>query len=283
MVNSLFLDDSVHPLTFFFLGVYVVPKDIGRGAERILQGCLEKDIYDRWNIAMVDDIAWGVGWGAEGDDATPTNPDDKLELEYKSRSCSRPPSRDPTLSTVIDWGLEEPIPRSAFAVASRRSRSRAKRSVSRAPVHSSRSISQCVSRRSEDPDFDSLAPPSFTHSPISAASTSPFERGRLPNKPYLTSRSPSPSIVPTTPKDDPIAGLLEHPVELHLDSPSMRGRSTMRSLGSKDESDGKRTVGFKDEIIADWSARTQDMEHNERDVPRHVRIRDVNDDENCWL
>lgn len=266
----------------------MVPKDIGRGAERILQGCLEKDIYDRWNIAMVDDIAWGVGWGAEGDDATPTNPDDIPELQHKSRSCSRPPSRDPTLSTVIDWESEEPIPRSAFQIASRRSSSRAKRSVSRAPVQSSRSISRSVSRRSEDPDFDSLAPPSFTprcqpHSPVSASSTSP-ERGRRPNKPYLTSRSPSPSIVPTTPKDDPIAGLLEHPVELHLDSPSMTGRSTMRSsLGSKDESDGKRTVGFKDEIIADWSARTQDMEHNERDVPRHVRIRDVNDDENCWL
>ncbi|KAF8967125.1 kinase-like domain-containing protein, partial [Flammula alnicola] len=50
-------------------GTYTVPQGIGRGAERILQGCLERSLAQRWTIAMVDEIAWGVGWGAEGDDA----------------------------------------------------------------------------------------------------------------------------------------------------------------------------------------------------------------------
>ena len=84
--------------------MYEVPKDIGRGAERILQGCLEKNISDRWNIAMVDDVAWGVGWGAEGDDATPTNPDDEPELQ-QTKSRSRPTGLK--LQTTIVWEEEE--------------------------------------------------------------------------------------------------------------------------------------------------------------------------------
>ncbi|KJA21156.1 hypothetical protein HYPSUDRAFT_108749, partial [Hypholoma sublateritium FD-334 SS-4] len=44
-------------------GTYETPADIGRGAERILQGCLEKAPAERLTIAMVDDVAWGVGWG----------------------------------------------------------------------------------------------------------------------------------------------------------------------------------------------------------------------------
>ncbi|KAJ3512307.1 hypothetical protein NLJ89_g3601 [Agrocybe chaxingu] len=51
-------------------GTYEIPQDIGRGAERILQGCLDRAVSSRWTIAMVDEVAWGVGWGAEGDDAT---------------------------------------------------------------------------------------------------------------------------------------------------------------------------------------------------------------------
>ena len=104
--------DSMHPLTSpFSAGVYEVPPDIGRGAERILQGCLTRNISDRWNIAMVDDVAWGVGWGAEGDDATHTNPDDEPELQHKkSHSRSRPAGLK--LRTTIDWEQEERSPSS---------------------------------------------------------------------------------------------------------------------------------------------------------------------------
>ncbi|KAI0072197.1 kinase-like protein, partial [Panus rudis PR-1116 ss-1] len=47
--------------------VYEVPQGIGRGAERVLQGCIERSVPKRWTISMVDEVAWGVGWGASGD------------------------------------------------------------------------------------------------------------------------------------------------------------------------------------------------------------------------
>jgi len=233
---------------------------------------------------MVDDLAWGVGWGAEGDDATP-NPDDEPELQHKPptphpRPGSRPPG--PKSPTTIDWEQEEPRSRSVFEAASRRSSSRAKRSLSRAPIHSSRSASRSASRRSRasspilpdymTPSSASLSPAPryqapFAHSPVSYWPTFSLERGRRPRQ--TTSRSPSPSVIPPTPKDDAqassITGVLD-PDELHLD-PLTRGRSTIRSsLVSNDKSNAKRlqrTVGFEDEI-ADWTAHTQDMEHIER-------------------
>ena len=101
---------------FPFSGVYEVPQDIGRGAERILQGCLERNISDRWNIAMVDDVSWGVGWGAEGDDATHTNPDEIPELQRKkSHSRSRPTGLK--LQTTIVWEQEEQSPSLTFSPA----------------------------------------------------------------------------------------------------------------------------------------------------------------------
>lgn len=47
------------------LGVYEVPAGIGRGAELVLQGCIERSTFGRWTIAMVDEVAWGVGWGPD--------------------------------------------------------------------------------------------------------------------------------------------------------------------------------------------------------------------------
>lgn len=56
-------------------GSYAPLKDIGLGAERILKGCLDKNVHTRWSIAMVDEVAWGVGWGREGDGAGMDDPD----------------------------------------------------------------------------------------------------------------------------------------------------------------------------------------------------------------
>ena len=42
-------------------GAYDIPNTIGPGAERVLQGCLEKDVNSRWTIDLVDDAAWGIG------------------------------------------------------------------------------------------------------------------------------------------------------------------------------------------------------------------------------
>ncbi|GBE85342.1 kinase-like domain-containing protein [Sparassis latifolia] len=74
-------------------GVYEVPKGIGRGAERVLAGCLERSVPLRWTIAMVDEVAWGVGWGEEGD-VTPPPECPPSRLSSRSRSQSRPPKLD---------------------------------------------------------------------------------------------------------------------------------------------------------------------------------------------
>lgn len=64
---------------------------------------------------MVDDVAWGVGWGAEGD-AAHTNPDEEPELQRKkSHSRSRPVGLK--LQTTIVWEQEERSPSSAFSPA----------------------------------------------------------------------------------------------------------------------------------------------------------------------
>ncbi|KIJ45940.1 hypothetical protein M422DRAFT_166092, partial [Sphaerobolus stellatus SS14] len=44
-------------------GMYDVPSDIGPQAESVLKGCLEADVRKRWSISMVDDAAWGIGYG----------------------------------------------------------------------------------------------------------------------------------------------------------------------------------------------------------------------------
>lgn len=59
------------------IGVFEVPTGIGHGAENVLRGCLQKSVPLRWTIDMVDDVAWGVGWGEEGDvTGSPTSPVD---------------------------------------------------------------------------------------------------------------------------------------------------------------------------------------------------------------
>ena len=60
------------------LGAYESPEGIGHGAENVLRGCLERLPSDRWTIEMVDNVAWGVGWGPAGDvsaQMTPRTPD----------------------------------------------------------------------------------------------------------------------------------------------------------------------------------------------------------------
>ncbi|KAI0292837.1 kinase-like domain-containing protein, partial [Multifurca ochricompacta] len=41
---------------------FEMPKDVGRGAELVLRGCLEASVSQRWTIAAVDDVSWSVGW-----------------------------------------------------------------------------------------------------------------------------------------------------------------------------------------------------------------------------
>lgn len=252
-------------------GEYEVPTDIGRGAERILKGCLERQISNRWTIAMVDEIAWGVGWGAEGDDATHGESDDDLELQCgrasasQSRSHSRP--AELSIPDISDWQHEEPRSRPALDAASRRSSSRAKRSQSRAPIvtSSARASNRSMSRHSRAPSPSHISIStsilnlsSTTSSPFSSSPSSAVERGRKPNKSHtFASRSPSPSIVPTTPAD--IESLfhpptvLEQPDELDLDSPRDNGRS-LRSIRHGDLYSAVHQREDTRDVPSDWSA-----------------------------
>lgn len=201
---------------------------------------------------MVDEIAWGVGWGAEGDDATHGESDDDLELQCgrasasQSRSRSRP--AELSIPDISDWQHEEPRSRPALDAASRRSSSRAKRSQSRAPIvtSSARASNRSMSRHSRAP--------SPSHISIS---TSILNLSSTTSSPFFASRSPSPSIVPTTPAD--IESLfhpptvLEQPDELDLDSPRDNGRS-LRSIRHGDLYSAVHQREDTRDVPSDWSA-----------------------------
>ncbi|KAH9850148.1 kinase-like protein [Lenzites betulinus] len=99
-------------------GVFEMPQGIGRSGEQVLKGCLERSVPDRWTISMIDEVAWGIGWGSAADDVTPP-PETPMSCRA-SRSTSR----------------ARAIPRKEHTVGDdegRRSLSRAARSTSRSP------------------------------------------------------------------------------------------------------------------------------------------------------
>ena len=104
---------------------------------------------------MVDDVAWGVGWGAEGDDATHTNPDDEPELQHKNSRC-RPAGLK--LQTTIVWEQEERSPSLTFSPAPSFSMERGRRATKSAS-------------RSRSPSFVPSTPPDGARvSPITGLS-----------------------------------------------------------------------------------------------------------------
>lgn len=154
---------------------------------------------------MVDEVAWGVGWGSEGDNATPAESDEEFETHCApSRSRSRPPAlvlSSPSSDTLPDTGQS----RHVREAASRRSASRAKRSKTRAPVPTrSRSrgvVSHHTSRApSPSPTTSGLSASVISESPFLPSPTSSIDRGRRLCRNF-PSRSPSPSIIPGTPND----------------------------------------------------------------------------------
>ncbi|TFK20616.1 kinase-like protein [Coprinopsis marcescibilis] len=228
-------------------GSYEIPDGIGKGAEGILNGCLERNHTRRWSIAMVDEVSWGVGWGSAGDGATPEESQEDL-LAHAHPPHSAPACPEPILeSDDEDWQHEEQYPRSAIEAASRRSASRNQRSLSRAPINpggrsASRHSRASSPHRGVRSYYLGSAGASVEHSPV----TTPFyedgapsrsrsqshHRGRRANKrSYFASRSPSPSIVPSTPIDFNSQllsrlSLQEPSDDLHLDSDALpRGRA----------------------------------------------------------
>ena len=152
---------------------------------------------------MVDDVAWGVGWGTDGDDASHMKPYDEPELQ-NTNSRSRPTGLK--LQTTIVWEQEE---------------------------------------RS----------PSLTFSP---ASLSSLNRGRRTTE--STSRSRSPSFVPSTPPDgarvSPITDLSEN-LECRLNFSTRETLSLKSSLDPDENLVAKpvqRAAEIEDEI-ANWTTR----------------------------
>ncbi|KAG9308511.1 kinase-like domain-containing protein [Chiua virens] len=129
-------------------GVYDMPCDIGRGAERVLKGCLEREVRRRWTIAMVDEMAWDIGWGQDEDPSSVPHPD-----EFEFIDCRRPsPSRSRSLRRS-----RSPDHQSTLDPPSRSHRSLSRTSVTTSSSLSTRSTSQSVSR------------PHTTHLPLPAA------------------------------------------------------------------------------------------------------------------
>lgn len=214
---------------------------------------------------MVDEVAWGVGWGSAGDDATPEA--ELLEAAghgASSKSEDTDPEPYQAAADALlnddddeeDWRQEERIARPAMEAATRRSSSRVQRSLSRAPIPtrtpgSGRSMSRHSRASSPPPSSRSVSffgMDSQTHSASHSPMCSPYyetpssrsrsasrPRGRRPTKNHSyfpsPSRSPSPSAVPATPLDlgSHILArmhLEDHPEELELEPvPIQRGRS----------------------------------------------------------
>ncbi|KAJ7599824.1 kinase-like domain-containing protein [Mycena floridula] len=217
--------------------VYEVPADIGRGAERVLKGCLDRVVDTRWTIGMVDEIAWGVGWEAEVEEASLED----LEQHRRrptplSRSLSRrPDERDIDLSMVRSPSSVRSPSLTREDAAARRSLSRNERSLSRAPILLGRRPSQqrrkspglsasVMSYSTSSSSSDGMEALSPSRSLDALSPSRSLERGRQLTKIQMfPSRSPSPSVAPRTPLDD---GGLHHTL------PEIRG---LHDLGERKE------------------------------------------------
>ncbi|TFY80563.1 hypothetical protein EWM64_g3448 [Hericium alpestre] len=81
-------------------GVFDMPAGLGRGAELVLQGCLEHSVAKRWNIVAVDEVGWSIGWTHEGTDACPADKQlDLMVLEAQQQSRSQSACRSVVMST----------------------------------------------------------------------------------------------------------------------------------------------------------------------------------------
>ncbi|KAJ8081174.1 hypothetical protein PM082_018017 [Marasmius tenuissimus] len=195
--------------------VYDIPHGIGSGAERILKGCLDRCVSSRWTIAMVDEVAWGVGWGTE---SVAVVSDEELRTQTICPSRSRSRVADIHVPETPTWDHNDNRTAASADVASRRSVSRARRSLSRAPVltddvSAERSVDRHGRRfgRGSITRLNSNTTSSCSSADsVDAGDDYPVvERGRRPKKSItimsptqqVVSRSPSPGAAPRTPVD----------------------------------------------------------------------------------
>ena len=183
-----------------------MPRGIGRSAEEVLRGCIERSVANRWTVAMVDELAWGIGWGSAADDVTPPP-----EAAKPSRSVSRTKSRERTRSSS----------RTKSAIrSSSRSKSRhpydyhhpllattSKMAHPEPTQPSFASLTHAILRTSSSTSSnDSSHDSALLLQPVSPApSDASLPRGRAPRLRLQAesslSRSRSPGEMPLTPKD----------------------------------------------------------------------------------
>jgi len=80
-----------------------MPKNVGRGAELVLCGCLEASISQRWTIGTVDDVSWSVGWDSDTDNSCSGLAECEFErMVHETRTCARgPASRSATCARPV--------------------------------------------------------------------------------------------------------------------------------------------------------------------------------------
>ncbi|EGO23454.1 hypothetical protein SERLADRAFT_438765 [Serpula lacrymans var. lacrymans S7.9] len=236
--------------------VYEVPTGVGRGAERVLQGCLERSVRGRWTIAMVDEMAWGVGWG-EVDDTSVSHEDEFEIIDHPSQrsashsnSRSRPRMcRDKPLDASKHARANRSLSRASVVTSNSCSTRSTSRSVSRPPparhIQSQTYDALSNSIFSTTSSLSSLTPYENTTPAIIAPTPSSHERGRKPKKTHLelpSSRSPSASFVPATPTDLHVSDRFSVSMNVPED-PS-------ESEFSREASRGRRLFGRDTEIYA---------------------------------
>jgi hypothetical protein len=93
-----------------------MPKNVGRGAELVLRGCLEATMTQRWTIADVDDVSWSVGWDADPNDSCTGTTASELEriVNETPMRAQRPVSRSrdcaPPVTPRHDVASEDAVP-----------------------------------------------------------------------------------------------------------------------------------------------------------------------------
>lgn len=166
-----------------------MPSNISRGAKHVIKGCLQRSVRTRWTIAMVDEMAWGVGW-CQDDDTSFVADEDPLFVDYpshRSRSSSNSRSRSSS------WRGDSPSPPHDQGTSPRRSNPRrSNRSLSTTSSLSTRCTSRSVSRPPIvryplSPTYDELS-----HSVVSASTSLSVPPLDISGSDLIASPGPSP-------------------------------------------------------------------------------------------
>ena len=179
-----------------------MPADIGLAAERVLAGCLDTNVASRWSIAMVDEVAWGIGWAIHGSSpASDDEPDcDPVPMHTRTRTASVAIS-DSDSDSGSPLRIHNIIPKESLPPG-RRFRGSPSSSRSRSPFGLPQTL--CYIPASLSSLNDSILGTDTMRGSPDSSIPNLLSRGRSRTKgspERADSRSISPSMVPLTPPD----------------------------------------------------------------------------------